>query len=546
MSAAEHVSHSFRESTPGIEAPDHCPTCDQVVPPDKVAQVKGRLVARDHALTHELTAKLQNEFARSRQQDQILAQQALEDVRKESALAVATEREQSAAREQAARDSALSEAAASFAQQSAEQAQRFEQTLAAQHEQVKGLEESRAALLRDAERAASDLAAANARVEETENRVRIQLTAELEAKAAANVADLVQQHQLALQDSETKHAEATASHQTELRQLKEALSAANQTAEQQIAAVQEASRQREAAVRAQTDDALGQLAAVKGEHQALSEQLQTLKEGQATAIAQAVQETREALEKDKTAAVAAEQAKSRDETQKLITKLEDTKRQLEKKTAEELGEGAELDLFEELKARFENDIIRRVPKGTAGADVIHEIRENGVVCGKIVYDSKNRKDWKTEYATKLRTDQIAERADHAVLSSNKFPAGFKQLHIHEHVVIACPARVLAVSQMLRDSIVHLHTLRVSNESRDEKTQQLYAFMTSARCSHLFDSVNSQITKLEEIDEAEATAHQKTWEKRGSAIKSLEKAHGNLRFEVQRIVGAADGQAESQQ
>ena len=52
-------------------------------------------------------------------------------------------------------------------------------------------------------------------------------------------------------------------------------------------------------------------------------------------------------------------------------------RKLEKKTAEELGEGAELDLYEELKALFEGDRIRRVPKGTPGADIVHEIVENG-------------------------------------------------------------------------------------------------------------------------------------------------------------------------
>jgi hypothetical protein len=37
-------------------------------------------------------------------------------------------------------------------------------------------------------------------------------------------------------------------------------------------------------------------------------------------------------------------------------------RALENKTAEELGEGAEVDLFESLKSEFPEDNIRRVPK----------------------------------------------------------------------------------------------------------------------------------------------------------------------------------------
>lgn len=69
-----------------------------------------------------------------------------------------------------------------------------------------------------------------------------------------------------------------------------------------------------------------------------------------------------------------------------------------------------------------------MPKGTPGADVIHDVVCNGRVCGRIVYDSKNRNDWKTAYATKLCEDKIAAEAQHAILSTLKFPAGAKQLH----------------------------------------------------------------------------------------------------------------------
>ena len=111
---------------------------------------------------------------------------------------------------------------------------------------------------------------------------------------------------------------------------------------------------------------------------------------------------------------------------RLEGQLQDMQRQLQKRTADELGEGAELELYDVLKAAFDGDKIRRVQKGTPGADIVHEVVHNGKVCGKIVYDSRTG-NWKNEYATKLREDQIAEKADHAILSSNKFPAGAKQL-----------------------------------------------------------------------------------------------------------------------
>ena len=168
----------------------------------------------------------------------------------------------------------------------------------------------------------------------------------------------------------------------------------------------------------------------------------TVKQNHETIMNARLQELRDALEKDKEAAINKQAANDFEEKQKLRSMVQDLQRRLEKQTADQLGEGAELDLFEELKAAFEDDRIRRVPKGTPGADVVHEIMHNGKVCGKIIYDSKNRKDWKYAYATKLCEDKIAERAQHAILSTLKLPDNAKQLDFRDGVILANPARVL--------------------------------------------------------------------------------------------------------
>jgi hypothetical protein len=59
---------------------------------------------------------------------------------------------------------------------------------------------------------------------------------------------------------------------------------------------------------------------------------------------------------------------------------------------------------------FEGHRIRRVEKGAKGTDIIHEIVQAGKTVGK-----KNRGNWKSEYATKLCKDQIAEKAEFAIL-----------------------------------------------------------------------------------------------------------------------------------
>jgi hypothetical protein len=252
---------------------------------------------------------------------------------------------------------------------------------------------------------------------------------------------------------------------------------------------------------------------------------------------------RDALDKEKTVAVLAEQAKAFEERQKLQERVIGLQKQLENKTAQEIGEGPEVDLFEQLRDAFEGDRVRRVLKGTQGADVIHEIVHKGRVCGKIVYDSKHRNAWKNDFVTKLRADQMVERAEHAILSSNKFPAGRQQLHIQEGVIVAHPARVLALAEMLRRHVLETHELRISNDEREHKTAELYSFITSDRCKQLFHSMDLQAGKMLELEAAEEKAHRLTWERRSKLIRGIQKVHGDLSFEIERVTGTAHADSD---
>lgn len=255
---------------------------------------------------------------------------------------------------------------------------------------------------------------------------------------------------------------------------------------------------------------------------------------------------RELLEQEKTVAVLAEQTKAFEERQKLQEKLLLLQKQLENKTAQEIGEGPETDLYELLRGAFEGDRIRRVAKGLSGADVIHEVIRNGQVCGKIVYDSKSRNAWKNEYVTKLRADQLAERAHHAILSCNKLPQGAQQIHIQDGVIVAHPQRVVALAQILRRHVIETHELRVGNDKRDEKTAELYAFITSDRCKQLLEQIARETQRMLELEAAEERAHRVTWERRGKLIRAVQKVHSDLCFEIERVIGTGGGEEGSGQ
>src|SRR5262245_33910025 len=307
----------------------------------------------------------------------------------------------------------------------------------------------------------------------------------------------------------------------------------------------------EAGMAAKVAEFQARLAQMEAAKAAAQGEIAALKVAQEAAIAKRVAEIQEGLQRkaedlqrEKDAAILAERTKAFEDQQKLQAKLQDLQRQLEKKSAHELGEGSEIDLFEQLKAAFESDRIARVGKGVNGADVIHEVMHNGRVCGKIVYDAKNRNAWQNEFVTKLRADKIAQGADHAILSSNKFPKDTAHVHYQDGVIVAAPARVIAIARLLRDQVVRLHELRISKEGREQKSVEIYAFITSEHCKQLIDQVETQAGRMLELDGKEQEAHRRLWEQRKKLITSVQKARSDLTFEIDRIVGTAGNGPEA--
>jgi hypothetical protein len=278
-----------------------------------------------------------------------------------------------------------------------------------------------------------------------------------------------------------------------------------------------------------------QLANAESQKNAAVRQLETLKADHENIVNQRVQQAREALEKDKTDALNVKDAYHAEETRKLTDKLEEFKRQLEKKRADELGEGAEVKLFDALKAEFGSDKIDRVGRGEAGADIKHVVIHNGKECGIIVYDSKDRGAWRNDYVDKLAKDQRAAKAEHAILSTRKFPANTTQLHVEDGVIIANPARVVALVQVLRKHIVHVHAMRLSNTERAKKTAALYDFITSKRCTQLLDSIDTYAEDLLKLQEKEKRAHDSNWKQQGTLYRSIQKARVDFGLEIDHII-----------
>lgn len=367
--------------------------------------------------------------------------------------------------------------------------------------------------------------------------VRVRLVAREAQLSAAATASAAQRFDVEKQELVLRHAEALAS-QTHAFNMKLAAAREDEKRKVEAAAQAQIATLQKANVEANSQWQV-KYAALAAERAEALKECEVLKADAEGVIGRRVQEVREALDLHYLEQSNAKDAAHAAEKQALTGKVADLARQLEKKTADELGEGAEVKLYESLRREFQEDRIERVGKGNPGADIVHTILSNGRECGRIVYDSKNAQAWRNEYVTKLVQDQIAAQADHAILCVLKFPAQSKQLDIRDGVIVVNPARALAVVRLLRKHLIEVSNLRLSKNERARKMGALYDFIMSKRCRQLLGRFDAIADALLKAQEAEVRAHEETWRRQGLQFRAIQKVAGDLEAEIDRIIESED-------
>jgi len=280
----------------------------------------------------------------------------------------------------------------------------------------------------------------------------------------------------------------------------------------------------------------------KAQREAAAQVAKAKRDGAAreTAIRQqATQAATAALTPKITEAVNAEKVRGYAERQKMTEELDRLKARLEQRRANELGDEAEIDLYEALRREFPGDQITRVPKGRNGADILHDVVHQGAVVGRLVLDSKNHRRWLNGFVTKVASDLITHRGDHAIISSAVMPAGIRQpFHLIDGVLVAQPARVVALVMLLRRHVIATHLLKLGNSDRNEKRDQIYAFITSDRCTQLLDRISSLSDDMLGLDAKEESAHRGVWKRRSELIRAIHTVHSEFTAEIEHIMSGA--------
>jgi hypothetical protein len=284
----------------------------------------------------------------------------------------------------------------------------------------------------------------------------------------------------------------------------------------------------------------------------LKEQLSELKAAQEVAIAKALSAQKENIKEEALATVResmeAEIQKERDETRLRILQLEkqrsdaervaaDLKRKISQGSMQIQGEVLELEVEEGLRTLFPVDNIEEVGKGVSGSDVVHDVRfPDGSVAGRISYECKNAKNWSPKWIEKLKSDQIRNKADLAVLITSSLPESIKDFGFVEGVWV-CSIRVWrSLAAVLRSQLLQLHSARASAENRDSKMQAIYEHLVGPEFKNRVELMVSTFVAMKEQVERERRAFDKQWKARETQISTVTENVCSLFGGLQGVVG----------
>ena len=256
-----------------------------------------------------------------------------------------------------------------------------------------------------------------------------------------------------------------------------------------------------------------------------------------------IADVRQILQKDRDAALLKKDAEFAKERVAMEKKIADMSRRV-KKAGGDVGEGAELDLYEELRAAFPDDQIARV-KGRPGI-ILHDVRYKGKSSGKIVIDATPRASWQHAFVTKLRQAQTELEADHAILSTPAFPAGRRELFIESGVIVVAPARVRPMVEVLRKALIAMDVAKLSEAERADKLDRLFRFITSPGFKRKLAEASELASEALEIDVQEKRAHDTVWKKRGTVLTRIKHVLREIDTDVSAIIESRDDEDEEEQ
>jgi len=183
-------------------------------------------------------------------------------------------------------------------------------------------------------------------------------------------------------------------------------------------------------------------------------------------------------------------AKKYEQANEEIKKL---KEQIEKGITPQIeGLLEESKLLTKLKELFPKDKFEHPGKG---GDIIQFVVEQGKEIGRIVYECKKVKSFNKNHIEQAKEARRLREADFAILVTNAFPSKKQYYFVEKTVFVISPVSLEPITYTLRESLVKIALLKVTNEAKQKAVQQVYDYLSSSEYNNKMNDVANQLIDL---------------------------------------------------
>jgi len=221
--------------------------------------------------------------------------------------------------------------------------------------------------------------------------------------------------------------------------------------------------------------------------------------------------------------------------------IDDLKRKSEQGSMQTQGEAQELLLEKILKENFPFDIIEEVGKGVEGADCIQTVRNSSsVICGKIIYESKQTKGWNNNWVDKLKADKRNTGADVAILVTQTFPKDMERFGEKDGIWLCSFTEVNSVAHLLRNGIIKVYEAQKAQEGKGDKMLMLYDYLTGNEFRGQVEAIMEGFMAMKHGIMKERIQMEKIWKEREKQLEKVLISTSGMYGSVKGIAGASIG------
>ena len=202
------------------------------------------------------------------------------------------------------------------------------------------------------------------------------------------------------------------------------------------------------------------------------------------------------------------------------------------------GEVQELDLEEYLHSTFPHDEINPIGKGVRGADISQLVRTNlGTVCGTILWESKRTKAWVDDWASKLKDDLRASKANVPVIVTTVLPKSINSgFGLYDGVWVTEPRYIEPLAEILRKNLIDVAREKHHSKDRGTKADMIYSYLTSDSFVQQIQSIIEVHQNMQGQIQKERSAFEKIWKEREAQAERILLSTAGIYGSIQGVAG----------